>query len=397
MKKTSARWLGLRVLLAFWLLNFLSPVRFVERGCERSVKYVSELWIREEAWTHCRHCCGDVRERMLKSSLRIFDKDIACFTIHPEATSPSSYTFVARRREPLNRSYFKSALRFLRDVAMERRKNRGERSDVAMRLVWVIDDDASLPRELQQELKSLNVFILAHSINANCFTDESVVLAPNFHFIKRDGFKLFLRNLREREIPFDERKSDVFWRGSTSGMSTKCEVEESTRVDGNERVTACVKLPRVRAVQSSINVPWLDLEITRRVQSCRGQKNVRISPRVSEQHWITHKGILEIDGNVDAWGNRWRMESGSVLFLVKSNFKHYYSDKLVDGIHYIGISGDLHDLVEKTKIITNTDGESLTKLRDITANARALMQEFTYERVVKGVSHRLNELALGMV
>ena len=132
MKKTSARWLGLRVLLAFWLLNFLSPLRFVERRCERSVKYVSELWIREEAWTHCRHCCGDVRERMLKSSLRIFDKDIACFTIHPEATSPSSYTFVARRREPLNRSYFKSALRFLRDVAVERRKSQGERIDVCL-------------------------------------------------------------------------------------------------------------------------------------------------------------------------------------------------------------------------------------------------------------------------
>ena len=397
MKKTSARWLGLRVLLAFWLLNFLSPLRFVERRCERSVKYVSELWIREEAWTHCRHCCGDVRERMLKSSLRIFDKDIACFTIHPEATSPSSYTFVARRREPLNRSYFKSALRFLRDVAMERRKNRGERIDVAMRLVWVIDDDASLPRELQQELKSLNVFILAHSINANCFTDESVVLAPNFHFIKRDGFKPLLRNLREREIPFNERKPDVFWRGSTSGMSTKCDVEEPARFDVNKRVAACVELPRVRAAQLSTNIPWLDVAITRRVQSCRGRTNVHTSSHVSEQHWIAHKGILEIDGNVDAWGNRWRMESGSVLFLVKSNFKHYYSDKLVDGIHYIGISGDLHDLVEKTKIITNTDGESLTKLRDITANARALMQEFTYERVVKGVSHRLNELALGMV
>ncbi len=334
---------------------------------------------------------------MLKSSSRIFDKDVACFTIHPEASSPSSYTFVARRRQPLNRSYFKSALRFLRDIAVERRKSQGERIDVALRLLWVIDDDASLPRELQRVLKSLNIFIMAHSINANCFTDESVVLAPNFHFIKRDGFKPLLRNLREREIPFDERKSDVFWRGSTSGMSTQCEVEESTRVDVNERATACVKLPRVRAAQLSINVPWLDVEITRRVQSCRGQTNVRISPRVSEQHWITHKGILEIDGNVDAWGNRWRMESGSVLFLVKSNFKHYYSDKLVDGVHYIGISGDLHDLVEKTKIITNTDGESLTKLRDITANARALMQEFTYERVVTDVSNRLNELALGMV
>jgi hypothetical protein len=257
----------------------------------------------------------------------------------------------------------------------------------------VIDDDASLPRELQRELKSLNVFILAHSINANCFTDDSVVLAPNFHFINRDGFKPLLRNLRGRETPFDERKSDVFWRGSTSGMSTKCEVEESTRVDVNERVTACVKLPRVRAAQLSINVPWLDVEITRRVQSCRGQTNVHISPHVSEQYWTTHKGILEIDGNVDAWGNRWRMESGSVLFLVKSNFKHYYSDKLVDGVHFIGISEDLHDLVEKTKIATNTDSESLSRMREIAANARALMQEFTYERVVKGVSHRLNELA----
>ena len=391
--KTSARRLGLRVLLAFWLLKFVLSLQFITRGCERSVKYLSEMWMREDAWTHCRNCCGDVRERMLKFSSFGLGKDVACFTIHPEATSPSSYTFVARRREPLNRSYFKSALRFLRDVASEQRKNRGERSGVAIRLLWVIDDDASLPRKLQRELKSLNVFILAHSINANCFTDESVVLAPNFHFIKRDGFKLFLRNLREREIPFDERKSDVFWRGSTSGMSTKCEVEESTRVDGNERVTACVKLPRVRAVQSSINVPWLDVEITRRVQSCQGQTNVRISPRVSEQHWITHKGILEIDGNVDAWGNRWRMENGSVLFLVKSNFKHYYSDKLVDGVHYIGISGDLHDLVEKTKIATNIDSESLSRMREIAANARALMQEFTYERVVKGVSHRLNELA----
>jgi len=353
----------------------------------------STLWIREDVWTHCRHCCGDVRERMLKSSSRIFDKDVACFTIHPEATSPSSYTFVARRRQPLNRSYFKSALRFLRDVAVERRKNRGERSGVALRLLWVIDDDASLPRELQRELKLLNVFILAHSINVNCFTNESVVLAPNFHFINRDGFKPLLWNLRGREIPFDERKPDVFWRGSTSGMSTKCDVEEPARFDVSKRVAACVELPRVRAAQLSTNIPWLDVAITRRVQSCRGQTNVHTSSHVSEQHWIAHKGILEIDGNVDAWGNRWRMESGSILFLVKSNFKHYYSDKLVDGIHYIGISGDLHDLVEKTKIVTNTDSESLSRMREITANARALMQEFTYERVVKGVSHRLSELA----
>ena len=117
------------------------------------------------------NCCGDV---MLKFSSLGLSKDIACFTIHPEATLPSSYTFVACRREPLNRSYFKSALRFLREVAVEQRKNRGERNDVAMRLLWVIDADASLPRELQQELKSLNVFILAHQ-SCSCQTSTSSI------------------------------------------------------------------------------------------------------------------------------------------------------------------------------------------------------------------------------
>ena len=49
--------------------------------------------------------------------------------------------------------------------------------------------------------------------------------------------------------------------------------------------------------------------------------------------------------------------------------------------HYIDISEDLHDLAEKTKIVTNTDSESLARmLREIAANARALMQEFTYKR-----------------
>ena len=204
-------------------------------------------------------------------------------------------------------------------------------------------------------------------------------------------------NLREREIPFDERKPDVFWRGATTGVVSRCDVEDSACVDVNQRVTACVKLPRVRAAQSSINVPWLDVAITRRVQSCRGQTNVRTSLHVSEQHWITRKGILEIDGNVDAWGNRWGMESGTVLFLVKLNFKHFYSEQLVDGVHFIEISEDLHDLAAKTKIVTNTDGESLARLREIAANARAFIQEFTYERVVTDVSNRLSELALGIV
>ena len=51
----------------------------------------------------------------------------------------------------------------------------------------------------------------------------------------------------------------------------------------------------------------------------------------------------------------------------------------------------------KTKIVTNTDGEFLARLREIAANALAFIQEFTYERVVTNVSNRLSELALGII
>ena len=52
-------------------------------------------------------------------------------------------------------------------------------------------------------------------------------------------------------------------------------------------------------------------------------------------------------------------------------------------------------LMEKTKIVTNTNSESLVRMLQITVNC-ALVQESEYERV-KDVSNLLDELALDRV
>ncbi len=149
-------------------------------------------------------------------------------------------------------------------------------------------------------------------------------------------------------------------------------------------------MTRVRAVNAAWNAPWLDFRVTRLVQECavsNRNSSLRTAGRAPELEWVRHKGILEVDGNVDAWGNRWRMESGSVVFMVKSKFAHYYSDSLVDGVHYVGISDDLSDLTERTRIVTDESAENVAKLSRIASNAARLMREkYTYDKVVVDVA-----------
>ena len=83
------------------------------------------------------------------------------------------------------------------------------------------------------------------------------------------------------------------------------------------------------------------------------------------------------------------MESGSVVFLVKSQYTHYYSDALEDGVHYVGISADLSDLVERTRVVADDDPNVVERLAQIAANASALMQLYTYERAVRDIATRL--------
>jgi hypothetical protein len=347
----------------------------------------SRLHMITSFYRHCSSCCEVItKDLVLTKRLASTGKNIVCLTLDERRTR---LKIIARGRRRINRGYLYSAATFLEHVRRSaiHKSRRLHAVKGKFELVWVIEDDASLPQNLVHELQSRKIPLLVHSVPMT-FSSPASIFVPNFHFIKQRGFRLLMAKLRQSELPFAERDASVYWRGATTGVLQTNRVDNKTSIDGD-----CRKLTRVKAATVSSSVPWLDVAVTKPVQLCkfRAAMNSRVamaqySPEIE---WIRHKGLLEMDGNVDAWGHGWRMASGSVVFLVRSDYKHYFSGLLVEGVHYIGVRRDLSDLIERTKVITQTDNATVAYLSQVAANARALMRELEYDEVVERVAQSL--------
>ena len=104
---------------------------------------------------------------------------------------------------------------------------------------------------------------------------------------------------------------------------------------------------------------------------------------------MDYRGVLDIDGNVNAWGLYWRLASGSVVYRVDSEFSNPYTTAMKPWVHYIPIAGDLSNLISMTHAI-QSDNTSLAE--NIVKNAEALIQGFTYEKEVERMAKELNAL-----
>ena len=86
---------------------------------------------------------------------------------------------------------------------------------------------------------------------------------------------------------------------------------------------------------------------------------------------------------------RWRLESGSVVFLVKSSYEHFFSNSLVDGTHYVGIDANFDNLKEKTTLVYSQEVEDIKYLEYVANNAKLLMRELRYHKVTSAVARAL--------
>ena len=372
-------------------LYFVLVITLYFRFCGETLPFSgvsSRLRTITSFYRDCFSCCELItKDSVLTRRLANTGKNIVCLTLDERRARKKT---IARGRLRINRGYLYSALTFVEHVRRSAiRKSHGIRGvNGKVEVVWVIEDDASLPRDLINELQTRKITLLVHSVPLN-FSSAGSIFVPNFHFIKRRGFRSLIAKLLQNELPFAERAPLVYWRGATTGVLLQTNtVDKKSSIDGE-----CLKLTRVKAAMASSSVPWLDVAVTKPVQLCAfhavtsGQvAKAQYSP---ETEWIRHKGLVEMDGNVDAWGHTWRMASGSVVFLVQSDYKHYFSDRLVEGVHYIGVRRDLSDFFERTKVVTQNDNATVARLSKIAANARALMRELEYDEVVERVAQSL--------
>jgi Glycosyl transferase family 90 len=258
-------------------------------------------------------------------------------------------------------------------------------------LFFLAVDDSTIPSKLRREIYDRGFIYLAHAIKIPTRTDLStksggLILQPDFHFIEHLGFSHII-DLASKSPSYSTRIPDVFWRGSTTG----------------ETSTGCEGLDRVKVCTISDQYEWLSFKITRLLHSCGGSdlsSSKLFGNMTAESEWMKHKGVLDIDGFVNAWGLLWRLASGSVVYKIDSEYTNAYILKMKPYVHYIPIASNFSDLGSQTKSILDDFvahcvlGKcSRINLEDIANNAYLLSRSFSYKREVKRVAHEIRSIA----
>ena len=69
---------------------------------------------------------------------------------------------------------------------------------------------------------------------------------------------------------------------------------------------------------------------------------------IDSKEMVDYKYILDVDGNACTWdATAWKLNSGSVIFKVKSPWKQWYYEDYLPWVHYVPIKDDYKDLQEK--------------------------------------------------
>ena len=181
--------------------------------------------------------------------------------------------------------------------------------------------------------------------------------------------KYFVDNPRTYNYNFDkvweEKKNIAVFRGGSTGCGVT--------IDTNMRLKAAYlsTLPK--------NKEFLDAGITkwnlrpRKLMTSKYLETIEkdklpfgLIDQLTPVQQSNYKYIINIDGHVSAFRLSLELNMGSVLLLVASNWKIWYSSFLVPNVHYVPIKSDLSDLIDQIKWCQNND----EKCKEITENAR---------------------------
>ena len=164
---------------------------------------------------------------------------------------------------------------------------------------------------------------------------------------------------------WEEKKNIAVFRGTSTGCGVT--------IDTNMRlkVSYLSSLPE--------NKEFLDAGITkwnlrpRKMMSNKYLETIEkdtlpfgLVDQLTPEQQSNYKYIINIDGYVSAFRLSLELNMGSVILLVDSKWKMWFSSFLVPNLHYIPIKADLSDLIEKIKWCQNND----EKCKKISENAR---------------------------
>lgn len=176
----------------------------------------------------------------------------------------------------------------------------------------------------------------------------------------------------DKFVPWNEKKyNKAVFRGSSTG----CGVTINTNL----------RLKLANMMNDEKLREYLDVGITKwniRPKKLIGEEYLKIieteklpiklTNYLTTQEQSYYKYIINIDGNVSAFRLSLELSLGSIILLVKSNWKIWYSNLLKEYEHYVPVKEDLSDLIEKIEWCRNNDKEC----ENIAKNARIFYEKY---------------------
>ena len=171
---------------------------------------------------------------------------------------------------------------------------------------------------------------------------------------------------KPQDIPFERKKSIVFWRGVSTGSSKHFSAKKWDPRPAN-RFTIVEKWSNktqdIDVGFSFIHRDWLKPKYQKYV---KGVCNI--------QHFLMNKYILSIEGNDKDSGLNWKLNSNSLVLMPKPRVTSWLMETtLVPNKHYILLKDDFSDLHEKLQWCNNNQDKCI----EIVKSANDFMKQFS--------------------
>jgi glycosyltransferase involved in cell wall biosynthesis len=183
---------------------------------------------------------------------------------------------------------------------------------------------------------------------------SNILLLPLDDNIFQHGIDSMFKNVNI--IPWKDRKTQVFWRGTVSGFD---------RPSLREKI--------VKLLFNNINSDVKFAFIGNNKEKETIDKKYIVEKRSELQEFLYYKYLLIIDGHVIASNHQWTFGSGAVpIMITHPDNNYWFKSFLIPMKHYVPIKYDLSDLEEKIEWLVNNDA----KAHKIAKNAMAFSKEF---------------------
>jgi hypothetical protein len=225
---------------------------------------------------------------------------------------------------------------------------------------------------------------------AFCSRVSDAILVPDRGFMRPRHYRPF-RALAERDHPpWSARRDVVLWRGTSSSPgrvpTPPLSIDDLTL---GLRIRLCLVLRDVAG--TDVRLSAVVREADARERPALAEAGV-LAEGIAPERWIDVRYAIDVDGVTNAWSNLFtRLLLGCCVLKVDSpaGYAQWYYDELEPWRHYVPVSSDLSDLVERIEWCRANPARSEEIANEGQRFARARTPESETPKIVAEIERRL--------